>query len=37
MKCKICLEDRKEYYPNAGMCEECANKLDDYIEGDEEC
>jgi len=27
------MELKKEYYPGAGICEDCAKKMDEHIEG----
>jgi len=34
MKCNCCLKEKEEYV--SGLCKECSDKLDDYIEGDED-
>lgn len=34
--CNSCLEIKEEYYPGAGICEDCAKKMDEYVEGGEE-
>jgi len=31
-KCNQCLKEKEEYYPNAGICKECAEKQDEYLE-----
>jgi len=31
--CNSCREIKKEYYPGAGICEDCAKKMDEHIEG----
>ena len=31
--CNSCREIKKEYYPGAGICEDCAKKIDEHIEG----
>jgi len=30
--CTQCLEEKEEYYTNAGICKECAEKQDKYLE-----
>ena len=30
--CNSCMELKKEYYPGAGICEDCAKKMDEHIE-----
>ena len=30
-KCNSCQKEKPEYYPNAGICKECAEKMDDEI------
>jgi len=31
-KCNQCLKEKEEYYTNAGICKECAEKQDEYLE-----
>lgn len=31
IKCESCRKYKPEYYPNAGICEECAEAIDDHI------
>lgn len=34
MKCNSCLKERENYVSN--LCEECAEKMDNYLEGEDE-
>jgi Fe2+ or Zn2+ uptake regulation protein len=34
IKCNCCLEEKEEYV--SGLCEECANKMDNHLEGENE-
>lgn len=36
MKCDSCLKEEKPYFKGSNLCESCANKMDNYIEGDEQ-
>jgi predicted amidophosphoribosyltransferase len=32
IKCNQCLKEKEEYYTNAGICKECAEKQDKWLE-----
>jgi len=35
IKCSGCLELKEEYYENSSLCKECAEEMDNYLEGED--
>lgn len=32
MKCDLCLKEKEPYYKGIDLCQECADKMDKYLE-----